>query len=196
MPEHPGNSRNDDSLAGTIENLVNRPRHVSLAIDAVAASPHFRSSVSDAAFSMIGHSMGGYTALAVAGGRPSESPGEPVLVERDDRVTHVVLLAPATPWFQGESALTSVDVPILMFSGAEDKITPLWHAEVVLNGVPMSTTVDHRIVENAGHFSFMSPFPESMRNPDFAPSLDPAGFDREFFQGELAVEILRFFESH
>jgi predicted dienelactone hydrolase len=140
--------------------------------------------------------MGGYTALAVAGGNPSEPSGAPIFVQRDERVTHVVLLAPATPWFQGEGALASVDVPILLFSGAQDDITPLWHAEVVLNGLPEGKEVDHRIIDKAGHFSFMSPFPESMRNPGFAPSQDPAGFDREAFQRELAIEILQFFDRH
>jgi hypothetical protein len=36
-------------------------------------------------------------------------------------LTHVVLLAPATPWFQSEDALASVDVPILIFSGAQNE---------------------------------------------------------------------------
>src|SRR3954471_21642426 len=37
LPEHLGNSRSDSGLAGTLANLCNRPRHVSLAIDAVLA---------------------------------------------------------------------------------------------------------------------------------------------------------------
>jgi predicted dienelactone hydrolase len=35
LPEHPGNSRNDNSLAHTAANLENRPRHLTLSIGAV-----------------------------------------------------------------------------------------------------------------------------------------------------------------
>jgi hypothetical protein len=33
MPEHPGNNRNDNSLMNTVDNLVNRPWHVIVAIN-------------------------------------------------------------------------------------------------------------------------------------------------------------------
>ena len=33
MPEHPFNNRNNNTLEGTVENLINRPRHIRTAID-------------------------------------------------------------------------------------------------------------------------------------------------------------------
>jgi dienelactone hydrolase len=39
LPAHTGNTRLDNSLAGTAANLANRPRHLTLAIDAVLAEP-------------------------------------------------------------------------------------------------------------------------------------------------------------
>jgi predicted dienelactone hydrolase len=190
--EHPGNSRNDGSLAGTAANLTNRPRHVRLLIDAVAAIFGAAPTVA-----VIGHSIGGYTALAVAGGRPScfpeESPdrqAHPVSVERDPRVRAVVLLAPATPWYLGEGALDGVDVPIFMRTGEHDAIVS--HGDIVLRGVPDRARVDHRVVPNAGHFSFQSPFPPEMTRPQFPPSQDPPGFDRAAYQAVLGDEILAF----
>ena len=55
--------------------------------------------------------------------------------------------------------------------------------------------MDFRMVENAGHFSFMSPFPESMNHPDFLPSTDPEGFDRVSFHQNLKREITAFLNS-
>ena len=74
MPEHHGNNRNDNTLEGTMENLEYRPRHISLLIDALSIDPQLCNSISEEKVAIIGHSMGGYTALAVAGGEPwSES---------------------------------------------------------------------------------------------------------------------------
>lgn len=80
--QHPGNCRGDDGLAGTLENLVNRPRHVRLVIDAAfadaALGPRLGPGVA-----VVGHSLGGYTALAVAGGEPSAFPWEVPLTRKD-----------------------------------------------------------------------------------------------------------------
>jgi len=50
-------------------------------------------------------------------------------------------------------------------------------------------------VTGAGHFSFLSPFPESMRSGDFAPAQDPIGFDREQFHREIPDLILKFLDQ-
>ena len=67
LVEHPGNSRNDNSLAGTAANLENRPRHVSLAIDAAFADPSVGGRLVPDRVAVIGHSIGAYTALAARG---------------------------------------------------------------------------------------------------------------------------------
>ncbi|WNG57733.1 alpha/beta hydrolase [Archangium gephyra] len=199
LPEHPGNSRSDNSLAGTAVNLENRPRHVRLVLDSLFGDARLGPRLSPAGAGVIGHSMGGYTALAVAGGRPSsfpnESPdGQPraIPVVRDPRVRVLVLLAPASPWFMAEGALAGVDLPILMRTAELDEHTPAMHAEIILRGVPHPERIEHRVVPNAGHFSFQSPFPPAMTSPGFPPSQDPKGFDRAAFQPVLHAEILTF----
>jgi hypothetical protein len=52
------------------------------------------------------------------------------------------------------------------------------------------------VVENAGHFSFLSPFPLKLKAGGFAPTLDPEGFDREAFHEELPEEIRQFLDRH
>jgi len=55
--------------------------------------------------------------------------------------------------------------------------------------------ITHHIVENAGHFSFLSPFPETMVSPDFPPSQDPEEFDRAVFHHRLSGEIIAFLDG-
>ncbi len=40
LPEHIGNSRTDNTLADTPANLANRPRHITLTLDAIYNDPH------------------------------------------------------------------------------------------------------------------------------------------------------------
>lgn len=195
MPEHPGNNRSNNELADSPQNLANRPRHLTLSLDLILADEQLAPMLDDASVAVIGHSMGGYTALAIAGGQPSTEGGRQLSVQRDGRVKALVLLAPATPWFMRPGALAAVEVPILMLTGEQDAHTPPFHADVVRNGLPPDTRLEHSVVRNAGHFSFMSPFPEVMRSPDFPPGNDPQGFDRAAYQAVLARDVVAFLDS-
>jgi predicted dienelactone hydrolase len=199
MPEHPCNNRNNNDLAGTAAILANRPRHIHLVVDWIFGSKDFVPSLRPNTVTVIGHSLGGYTALAVAGGRPIAFPHEtpdrqphPVKVMSDHRVAALVLLAPATPWFMADGALNDVSVPILMLTADKDEHTPRWQSQIVTSGVPDRALVDHRIIPNAGHFSFTSPFPVAMIDPALPPSQDPEGFDRPRFHEHMNDEVLAF----
>ena len=195
MIEHPGNNRIDNSLEGSYENLENRPRHVRLTIDALMAHPAFAQALLPDQVAIVGHSLGGYTALALAGGKPRFKDGREIEVAADARIRALVLLTPATPWYQHEGGLAEVRLPILMLTAEHDPYTPEWHAEVVLNSVPDRSLVRYRMVENAGHFSFLSPSPPKLRSMGFLPTTDPEGFDREAFHEVLPEEIREFLDN-
>ncbi|MCB5185704.1 alpha/beta hydrolase [Methylobacillus gramineus] len=202
MLEHAGNNRLDNQFQGKIQNLQYRPRHVTLTIDGILADPELSRHSQQHHVAIIGHSMGGYTALAIAGGQPWYPPdqlqpeqlhtAQQVEVEHDPRVGVLVLLAPATPWYMPEGALSRVDLPILMLTAEHDPYTPQWHADIVLNGVPDREKVTFREVKNAGHFSFLSPFPPKIQSGGSLPTIDPEGFDREQFHEQLKVELLAY----
>ncbi len=197
--EHAGNNRSDNSLEGTLANLENRPRHVRLAIDAILADSAIGPRLLDDSAVLIGHSMGGYTALAAAGGRavagaPESGQGQAVALSPDRRVKALVLLAPACGWFGAHGALAGVDVPILLRTAEHDALAHHLHAHLVTAGVRDPARVDFQVVPNAGHHSFQSPFPASMTRPGFPPSQDPAGFDRAAYQPILLAEIVAFLD--
>ena len=202
LPAHTGNTRNDNKLAGTEQNLVNRPRHISLSIDAAlgddALKDHLAEAVTKHGVAVIGHSIGGYTALAAAGGQPWTGPYEnkgaephPVQITPDPRIRSLVLLNPATFWFVHDS-LKPVRVPILMRTGEKDELTPAAHARNVIDGVADASLVEHKEIAGAGHFSFMSKFPPEMTRPEFQPSQDPGDFDRDTIQPALFADVTEF----
>jgi predicted dienelactone hydrolase len=198
LPAHTGNTRNDNALAGTAANLANRPRHITLSIDAALADPVLGGHVATTGVGVIGHSIGGYTALAAAGGEawtgPYESKGAeptPVKVTHDARIRSLVLLNPATFWFIGES-LRAIRVPIMMRTGEKDEVTPAEHARKVIDGVADASLVEHKDVAGAGHFAFMSKFPPEMTRPNFPPSQDPPGFDRMAIQPAFFADLVEF----
>jgi predicted dienelactone hydrolase len=118
-------------------------------------------------------------------------------VHNDPRIKALTLMAPAAAYYLPENSLEQVTIPILLFIAEQDQYTPRkWTADVILNGVPDKSKVTLKEVKNAGHFSFISPFPPTMKNPNFLPSTDPDGFDREVFHQELPLEILNFLEEN
>ncbi len=200
---HAGNTRGDDALAGTPANLANRPRHVSLALDAAFAALATMDHIeSQNRATLIGHSLGGYTALAVAGGRPHALPNEtgdglarPVEVACDPRVDKIALLAPAVAWLMAPGALDGVRARVLARTGERDELCPPAFVEPVLRRLPSPAALDYAVVPNAGHFSFMSPMPAALVRPGFAPAFDPPGFDRAAYQSRLAAELVAFIRS-
>ncbi|ACY18294.1 alpha/beta hydrolase family protein [Haliangium ochraceum] len=202
LVEHIGNSRSDNSLAGTAEILAHRPRHLRQVLDTLAEHPRLGAQLALERVAVIGHSIGAYTALAAAGGRPRsfaheerERQEREVEVSADPRVAALVLLAPATVWLRMPGALSAVTQPIFMRSGERDEITGGVHAEIVLRGVPEPARVDHEVVANAGHFSFQSVFPALLQRPGFPPAHDPEGFDRAAYEPALAAEIIAFLRA-
>lgn len=200
LPAHTGNTRLDNNLAGTAANLANRPRHITLAIDAALADTTLAPHIAHDGVAVIGHSIGGYTALAAAGGiawsgpyerKDSNALPEQVPVTPDARIKSLVLLNPATFWFIAGS-LRPVDLPILLRTGEKDETTPIEHAHKIIEGVAQPALVEHKDIPGAGHFAFMSKFPPEMTRPNFKPSQDPEGFDREAIQPEFFADVTEF----
>lgn len=178
MPDHPGNTRDDNHLADTPEILVQRPRDVSAVLDWAASEDGFPGRADQRGVAVIGHSLGGYTALALAGGRPSAvvrgatTPAARFSVEADPRVAAIVLLAPAAPWFFPEGSLADVHTPVLLLTGEHDVLVR-GHGDLIAARLPTTTVLTRRDVTGAGHFSFLAPFPPARTSPALPPSQDP-----------------------
>jgi len=68
-PEHAGDSWRDKRYSGTSENWRRRPRQLSAILDRLLGDAEFGPRIDPARIGALGHSAGGYSVLALIGGR-------------------------------------------------------------------------------------------------------------------------------
>ncbi|MES2246367.1 MAG: dienelactone hydrolase [Pseudomonadota bacterium] len=221
---HAGDNWQDASLMqrGAAAYFTERPRQVSQLIDALLADPRWKDRIASDAqgprIGALGHSAGGYTVLALAGGQadlsqsarhcerersadpvfcgigkdaaPSTSPLLPSL--RDARVRAVVLMAPVGVPFTA-SSLAAIRVPVQIHVAMQDRfLVPRFHGEWLAQQMPQA--VLHR-VPNASHFAFMDKPGMPIATPGGDVQEDPPGFDRAAFLAQLGPEVAAFFDK-
>lgn len=217
-PRHPRDESQD--LAGATA-WIGRPKQISIIIDRLVHDEELGGRVQAQRIGVIGHSLGGYTSLVLAGATPKVTAvrdhcrrnvgdrrfctygggiiqqrvksGLTIPNVRDARVRALVLLAPVAAFFTDDD-LAKVLVPALVIGGERDEITPpKFHAERIAKRVKSAS---YRSVPNAGHFSFLTSYPLPIRPFVGEAARDPEGFDRDAFHRELNPQIVAFFDRH
>ena len=216
-PTHPRGKGNDISGVGV---WIGRSKQVSRVIDAVlddtVLGPHVRRE----RIGVVGHSMGGFTALQVAGARPSpraiighcqQHPDDTKFCSyggsaareatqkvgavpdaRDPRVRALVLMAPNVAPFTGD-ALAQVTVPVRVYGAERDDLTLVrYHAEPLVKALPPQT--EYVLVKGAGHFSFVTSFPRLLKIVAGEAARDPEGLDRDTMHEVMNPEVVSFFD--
>ncbi|MDJ0844055.1 MAG: alpha/beta hydrolase [Crocosphaera sp.] len=159
LPQHPGSDFNQlqEMLQGfsreivKVDEYVNRPQDVSYVIDELERRNRgeFEGRLDLDNVGVMGHSFGGYTALALAGakldfdtleaicGRELWGPNLSLLLQcralelprnaynfRDERVTSALVINPVTSAVFGAKGLSQVKVPVMLAAGSNDPATP------------------------------------------------------------------------
>ncbi len=215
MPLHPENNYKDNSAQGTVRNYINRPLHIQSSLDALLSTPAFSASIDPTKIAVIGYSVGGYTAITIAGGVANtaniielcksnlrlnepfcglvkDNQLKPVKIQNqpDPRVKAIVLLAPLGMLFNSEDALVNVTIPTLLLRAEKDnELTEPYHSELIASHFKNQKLLTYQTIENAGHYSFITPFPDNMKNNLGVVAQDPVGFDRNAFHVSLGEEI-------
>jgi predicted dienelactone hydrolase len=221
---HPGDNWQDGSLLEKTPEryFYVRPRQVSHVIDALLADPEWKDRIARGArgprIGAVGHSAGGYTVLALAGGEPDlarlarhcqdEGVQDPIFCRmgrsvqrpappdqaplKDTRVQAVVAMAPVGAVFSAES-LGRIQVPTAIYEAELDRfLVPRFHAEWIAKNMPKAAL--HR-VPNAWHFAFLDTPTLPIPSPDGDIGADPPGFDRAAFLAKLGGELVAFFDK-
>ncbi len=131
----------------------------------------------------IGHSIGATLLLALSGGRLSTFSGESLSVHRETRFRKLVLFTPPTDFLGAPHALDEVQIPMQIWSGTLDRITPPEQLEILKQALANKAKLDCHLIEGAGHFSFMNILP---------PNVIDTIADREKFLTLLANKVCRY----
>lgn len=209
--EHPGSNENHvkTAIAGgpliEPQEFLNRPKDVSFVLDELTKlnqnSGPLQGKLATDNSLVVGYSMGGSTALAVAGAEfqlenlrkkclgnlVAFSFGETLqciasgLPEstyqlRDPRIKRAVVFNPTASLLFGETGVSKVEVPILLLAGSADKTTPAFREQIV----PFSKMPDPKLlagIVGGTHLSVKDP----------SKTLDQAGQPSTLFSGDEVV---------
>ncbi|MBA2750054.1 MAG: alpha/beta hydrolase [Tatlockia sp.] len=152
--EHPDRTVSPNSLLPATE-FINRPKDISFLLDQLSKLNQqpgaLQGKLNTEKVSIIGHSLGGYTALAVAGGELNlqqlriackdvnplmQSPGDwlqcgaATLIDskvqlQDRRIKNAIALNPVVGQLFGENGLSKINIPVLVLASTDDAITPI-----------------------------------------------------------------------
>jgi predicted dienelactone hydrolase len=181
--EHPGNDSERfgqyfAGLAGPPEpvELLNQPMEVTQVLDRLQQMEGLQGQLNLQQVGVIGHSLGGYAALTLAGAtinsqldrdcRNNQFLNISILVQcratelppltyslQDKRVKAVIAVNPVTSTILGQSGLSQIQIPLMLVAGSADIVTPVVPEQI--RPFTWLTTANKYLVliENATHFS-------------------------------------------
>ncbi|MCY4589114.1 MAG: hypothetical protein OXE86_00815 [Alphaproteobacteria bacterium] len=217
-PEHGGDNWRDARYSGTAENWVRRPRQLRALLDRLLGDREFDMRIDPARIAAIGHSAGGYSVLALIGGRadmrvlashctrfrdrdpvfcsygrPGGTTGGLLPDLTDRRIRAAVAVAPTGALF-GPGAFPQVTVPVQIHRLGRDRVLRRpWHEDNIMR---LLGDGERPVLHpEAHHFAFIAPFPASLIDEVGEPARDPPGFDRKAFLSRIESRILDFLTS-
>jgi predicted dienelactone hydrolase len=198
-----------------------RAEDCSFAIDHVLGESAFRDHVESDRIGALGHSSGGATAVALAGGvfepsamrrycasgeargdrgcaydrdpsRPQASAGPPPRSLRDPRVRAAVALDPALGPGFGTGALASISIPCHVVGAVDNDFLPFEaHAARYARLIPRCSLT--RLADGEGHFVFLNACESDLEANGVPLCRDRAGVDREAVHRRLLGVVEAFF---
>jgi predicted dienelactone hydrolase len=216
-PAHAGDNFEDSSGLSSATFWTHRSHELRVTLDTLLNSWPGRGQLDPTRIGAFGFSAGGFTVLTAVGGQPdlrviaSHCATQPEFVcdvlragnspllktstetadgfAADRRIRAVVLVAPGLGFTFANGGLANVVVPVQIWSGAQDRVTPYASNCAIVLG-ELGGRVEARSVPGAGHTSFLAPC-GLLRPP--ALCQDEDGFDRAGFHRQMNAEVVSFF---
>jgi predicted dienelactone hydrolase len=226
---HPGDNWQDDSMLKSSGEryFEERPRQATRVIDAILRDPQWKGRIAGdehgPRVGAVGHSAGGYTVLALAGGQPdvsriarhcaterSEDPISCSLGSRRESGTRTTVASASAESLKDvrvravvalaplgavltAQSLASIRVPVAIYEAELDRFLVPRFHAEWI--VQSLPGAELHRVRNAGHFAFADTPSMPLLTPDGDLGSDPPGFDRAAFLRELSIEIPAFFDK-
>lgn len=213
---------NDKSY--TFQTLVNRPHQISTALDYILNDFQLKDHINQNKIGMVGHSLGGYTAFAIAGGMPDFSNHPylclPLLNNNDlctskiavffkkiyidfrgfesnfydDRVKAISVLAPGLGKLFNKDSLSKVTIPVFITEADQDEVIDGPH-NALLYKKNLPQPPQYYVLKGAGHYAFL-PLCSSDYVKKIAPEIcyDPE-IQREELHSLIQSQVLSFFDD-
>lgn len=220
---HPGDSYDyEQKDFGGLASAVHRSGHVSRLLDELLQSSRYGSMIDADRIGVFGFSIGGYTALVLAGGRPdfqkiathpSDDPpsiyfggseGDRLQEAQsllqsprpsaDPRVRAILVMAPALGFLFDAASLKNVRVPVRLYRAEHDQILHHPYDGETYRGL-LPVTPETVVVVGAGHYVFLAPPPAILATTLPDVFTDEGSFDRHAFHERLNAEVEVFFKA-
>ncbi|MFQ3629230.1 MAG: alpha/beta hydrolase [Cyanobacteriota bacterium] len=226
VPEHPGSNtkRLEDLINGIVRNetepaeFVQRPQDITCLLNTLERDSRFANLINTDQVGVVGQSLGGYTAFAIAGTpidlsrlnrecKLDETLNLSLLLQcrlqnwvldsdnlRDPRVKAIVAINTLGSSLFGEEGYAALDVPTLIVASGADTVTPALPEQIL----PFTwLTTPHRyllLLQNATHFSAI----DVPADDNVAVNLPPevVGPDPAIAHYYLRTVSLAFFQAH
>lgn len=220
--QHPCDTWDDRSLVATEAYFAERPRQVSRVLDALLSHRDWRDKIHPGRIGAAGHSAGGYTVLALAGGvadprrlvRHCESTSEDTIFcqlgfLKDDMSSHrceraqagfdviderirAVVAMAPLGVVFDPASLKRVTIPVKIYTAQYDTVLVGKY-----HGQRLRTEMpraEFEEVPGAAHFAFMAQPTQPLPSIAGDPAENPPEFDRAAFHARLQSEVADFFE--
>ncbi|MEM9008225.1 MAG: alpha/beta hydrolase [Cyanobacteria bacterium P01_F01_bin.86] len=193
VPQHDDDSQKYSQFLAGVDRppnpmtLISRPRDISLVLDELEQLAQTQQDYANLAIDnvgVLGHSLGGFTVLAVAGAefnfekiqqncslaernRPSLNPSLLVQCDlialedqapfqlQDDRIRAVFALNPPTSLFFGETGLAQIEIPTFLVASMADIVVPAIPEQIDAYRWLQTNNRYLVAIENATHFTFL-----------------------------------------
>lgn len=226
---HPGDNWQDRSLRQTslARYLTARPQQASRVIDALLQDPEWKDRIASDAkgprVGAVGHSAGGYTVLALAGGRAeparfgahcnAERADDPIFCSTGSAIqqgandggtvqaipsltdprVRAVVAMAPMGALFSAASLAQIKIPVALYEAQQDRFL-VPRFHVEWVAANMPGAQMHRM-PNAWHFAFMDTPSMPIPSEDGDVGANPPGFDRAAYLGQLGRELPAFFDK-
>ena len=219
--DHYGNTWNN-KIAECFVKIWDRPQDVSCVIDHLLQNETFGPHIKKEKIGVVGYSLGGHTAIWVAGGKLSHFdkpdlnnlPADqiPTIVNeevinsidfspaqnsyRDPRVSAVFVMAPALGYMFDLASLQNISIPVYIVVADGDKTVPHESSASILVSKIKQAAISF-IPGSASHYVFLNEVSKGGKLLlDKKVALDPPTVDRAKIHDEIGTTAVAFFNEH